>query len=379
MSALLEAMRSRCTQENVDAWVASVASCLDVADDDPSPSRRHYTYILVRGTVPFYVGLGHSGRWQQHWQLLDRETNLYKKRIIIQLIAAGIPRRDCVVLAKRDLTRWQAGALETALISAIGRYPLGPLTNLSDGGEAATFGHRWTDEQKAAYTRRNWITNGVESRQVEPGFIVPDGWRTGRTLSEETLLAIAASGTTFDKNPALRIKAQAALDIVIANTPTQIWITDGDSNRKLEATSPIPPGWGAGHLLSDEGRTRTATVARARMLDGVGSQQANAAWTDPTSRAALIASRQNQIWFTNGSENRRHANTLPVPQGWWRGKTIIRETPKRWITNEVENRQLNVTEPLPDGWRTGRCNGKRGPSRPKGSRSHAPHLHKEAD
>jgi hypothetical protein len=366
MSLLADVLREECTQETVDAWVRSVETELDVADDNPALSRRHYTYILVRGTRPFYVGLGRAGRWKEHWQLLARERNLYKKRIITNLIADGIPKERCVIKAKSNLTRGQAGVLEAALIAAIGRHPYGPLTNLSAGGEASAFGFRWTDEQKAAYTRRKWITDGILSCQIEPDAVVPDGWYPGRTLTEENLLAIAASGTTFDKNPELRAKAQTALDLVIAATPPQIWITDGVVNRKVDAAAPtILDGWSLGHTLSSEGRAINASAAKLHMTPERAAKQARAAWTNPESRAALIASRQGQMWITNGSENTRQAVGLPIPPGWWQGKTVIRAVPKRWITNEVENRQLDVTEPIPDGWRLGRCNGKRGPCRPK--------------
>lgn len=120
----------------------------------------YYVYILFRhdSVQPFYVGKGRGKRINQHLFDLKADGNKYKKAIIKQAKTAG---RDVPgVKIATGLSEQEAFTLEIAFIAAIGRYPEGPLVNMTDGGQGSSAalignqyakGKRWSlsDETRA--------------------------------------------------------------------------------------------------------------------------------------------------------------------------------------------------------------------------------------
>ena len=93
-------------------------------------------YILFREDwIPFYVGKGQQRRPGEHIKEAKTDRNNYKLHIIRQLLKS-IGHVPTIILAK-NLTDSEACAMEILLIAAIGRKDkgLGPLVNLTDGGE----------------------------------------------------------------------------------------------------------------------------------------------------------------------------------------------------------------------------------------------------
>lgn len=86
-----------------------------------------YCYFRPETGQPCYIGKGRNGRWKQH---LTNSSNIRLKRIIAKN-GGEIPHVKIHV----GLTCEQANEYEKALIKAIGRASLGPLVNLTDGGE----------------------------------------------------------------------------------------------------------------------------------------------------------------------------------------------------------------------------------------------------
>jgi hypothetical protein len=94
-----------------------------------------YVYVLFRADgSPFYVGKGQGDRWLDHERDARRGVRSYRFNIIRQMLADGMPEVPKVKIAE-GLTHQRANAYEIALIAAIGRYPNGPLVNLTAGGE----------------------------------------------------------------------------------------------------------------------------------------------------------------------------------------------------------------------------------------------------
>jgi hypothetical protein len=94
----------------------------------------------------------------------------------------------------------------------------------------------------------------------------------------------------------------------------------------------------------------------------------------PTERGKIA---QGQLgWITNGVEDKRVNKNNPIPDGWYRGRSLIvtqQELDKRieqkqenrkiwlyrnrnrsWITNGLKSKRLLDTDPIPDGWYLGR-------------------------
>lgn len=96
----------------------------------------YYVYILFdfQG-IPRYVGKGCGNRWLNHEHKID-PINHRKNKFIkhTKLILKEVPKiKVCENLLESD-----AFATEVVLIRTIGRYPVGPLVNMTDGGEGIT-------------------------------------------------------------------------------------------------------------------------------------------------------------------------------------------------------------------------------------------------
>lgn len=112
----------------------------------------YYVYALFRENgQPFYIGKGKGPRWTEHKSEAKAGKRGYRFNIIRGMISRefDFPR----IKIHEGLTETVAYEYETALIRAIGRYPNGPLVNLTNGGEG-TSGRIWTAEARAKMSRR---------------------------------------------------------------------------------------------------------------------------------------------------------------------------------------------------------------------------------
>lgn len=100
-----------------------------------------YVYVLFRENgVPFYIGKGRGNQWAHHERAALRGAKGHKCAIIRAIQARGIE----VIKAKihDGLTEGVAHEYEVALIAAVGRGRIGPLVNLTNGGDGvAGFKH----------------------------------------------------------------------------------------------------------------------------------------------------------------------------------------------------------------------------------------------
>ena len=109
----------------------------------------YYVYILRdprKDNEPFYVGKGKDKRAQSHLNGKD-ETNPFKVNVIKKIRENGL--EPLVEYFKENLSEDDAHSEEIRLIKQFGRRDLnlGPLTNLTDGGEGSS-GYKWTQEMK---------------------------------------------------------------------------------------------------------------------------------------------------------------------------------------------------------------------------------------
>lgn len=111
-------------------------------------------YILFRpdNGEPFYVGKGAPNRPWGHLKRPDK-CNTFKQAVIDKCVAMGL--EIPVVVLHEGLTNEKACEIEIALIAAIGRWPNGPLTNLTDGGEGC-LGRVLTEEQRQNFRGKSY-------------------------------------------------------------------------------------------------------------------------------------------------------------------------------------------------------------------------------
>jgi hypothetical protein len=93
-----------------------------------------YVYILFRETdLPFYVGKGSGDRWNDHERHEHKRGKTHKDKIVRYMLRNNLPIRK--VKFAVGLTHEASLFLEKVLIEKIGRHPIGPLANGTDGGE----------------------------------------------------------------------------------------------------------------------------------------------------------------------------------------------------------------------------------------------------
>lgn len=113
---------------------------------------KFYVYALFRddGRI-FYIGKGNKGRWGCHVIRARAGEPGHRSNIIRDMQARGVEMPK--VKLHKGLTEAVAHKYEVALIKAIGRYPFGPLVNLTNGGDGIS-GHIHSPETIALMSMR---------------------------------------------------------------------------------------------------------------------------------------------------------------------------------------------------------------------------------
>ena len=164
-----------------------------------------YVYLIRRlDGRPCYVGKGRGRRFRRHAR---RSTNPHLASIYAKA-DSPLP----IEMIGEGLTESEAFALEKTTIAAIGREPVGPLVNMTDGGEGPS-GFRFSTESKAKMSKSasgNKYCLGrvlsIETKQkmraAKKGRPLRDGHRkaigaahVGQKRSAETCSRISAAKT----------------------------------------------------------------------------------------------------------------------------------------------------------------------------------------
>lgn len=144
----------------------------------------YYVYILRdprKENEPFYVGKGKDRRAESHLAS-NNDDNPFKANVINKIRNSGL--EPIVEYYNENLTESVAFTQEIALIKQYGRRDLGlgPLTNLTDGGEG-TSGHIRTEESQAKWHESRKISGYRHSADVIDKIAKSN---TGKKRSTET-------------------------------------------------------------------------------------------------------------------------------------------------------------------------------------------------
>ncbi len=124
---------------------------------DPSKIGKFRYGKWVFDFEPFYIGKGKGNRFTHHHS--GETSNPFKARKIAKIERQGLKVEYCV--KKYQLTERQALDFECTLIQRIGRrdHGLGPLTNLTDGGDGLINPSKATREKigKASKGRKTFL------------------------------------------------------------------------------------------------------------------------------------------------------------------------------------------------------------------------------
>jgi len=118
---------------------------------------RYYVYVYKdpRTYTPFYVGMGHGRRKYTHLTEARNKPEPTQGEHKLNAIRALLRKNlePIIVTVDDRLTKEEAAEMEELLIAVIGRNDLGlgPLTNLTDGGDGT---RGWSEEQRRAARER---------------------------------------------------------------------------------------------------------------------------------------------------------------------------------------------------------------------------------
>lgn len=136
---------------------------------DPRKPGKYIYGSFIFDHEPFYVGKGKEYRDGKHLkEAKKRKGNSHPKIAKIQKIwSEGL--EPIIVHPQINLTNDQACDLEKKLVSLIGRYDLnlGPLTNLSDGGEASAFGSHFKNRASPTEETKKKISETLKQKYKE--------------------------------------------------------------------------------------------------------------------------------------------------------------------------------------------------------------------
>lgn len=118
---------------------------------------------------PIYIGKGKGNRLKEHLHSNRLKKNDFKNYKIKNILKENV--RPIIIKLKESLVEQDAFAIEKEYISKIGRYPKGPLTNITDGGEGIA-GLKHTQESLEKMSK-TWFNKETAS------------WNKGLTMSEE--------------------------------------------------------------------------------------------------------------------------------------------------------------------------------------------------
>jgi uncharacterized membrane protein len=182
----------------------------DMATTDPT-SPVFYVYALFDwlGRV-FYIGKGKGYRAWHHKYMPKSNRNRYRRNILLKTIRI---LGDCPVVIIRDgLIEAEAFAMETAFIKAIGRFPNGPLVNMTDGGEGSAGPRHISDELRARMAETTRLRSTGKSPSAETRQKLRDALK-GRTrpreIAEKIVATRKANAKLLSEESLARIKAAA--------------------------------------------------------------------------------------------------------------------------------------------------------------------------
>jgi len=330
-------------------------------------SKDYYVYALVRPDTEsiFYVGISRKkSRTQEHVQNALRagkrlhsghpslETMTLKDALICKLINELGYKEIPTKIFRDNLDRQEACDLERTLIFAIGRYPHGPLLNLSPGGTVAVEKHSEATKTKMAAAKigkpsgrvgdvrtpegkeqhrkksigRRWITDGLTAKRIATTDPVPLGWVLGRlspSLEAKAKMAAAKRGKTLSEEHKQKIgkahegQNRAHFDSSWWSSPegkahlAKVWINDGVTETKVSPDQPFPEGWRRGRLPGKAGgrnKGKPMTEAAKRHLSEINTGKTMSPEAKAKARAALIGRPVSAETRQKMSEKRK---------AWW--------------------------------------------------------------
>lgn len=170
-------------------------------------NKKYYTYVYYDPVKnePFYVGVGTEYRSQYHLKEAKKDNfkdkNRHKIYQIKAILSKGLEPEIRLVF---ENSKEKCLEEEIRLIKLYGRADLGlgPLTNLTDGGDQGSKGHIWSEELRQWKSEQMSGENNPRFGKPAWNRGLPVGWNRG--LTKETDSRVALNG----KNVGLALRGR---------------------------------------------------------------------------------------------------------------------------------------------------------------------------
>lgn len=149
--------------------------------------------------------------------------------------------------------------------------------------------------REAAVRKRGetWVTDGIESKKIKPGIILPDGWFKGRPPSV----------------PRFKEHSVISKQKISQKLTGSVCYTDGNVNCWVKPGAAIPEGYYKG----------------------------------------MTKKVHKHVCINNEIQEKHIGKTDTLPDGWKFGRIL-----RFWVTDGIDNKSIPVTNKVPDGWFKGR-------------------------
>ncbi len=323
----------------------------------------YYVYILFDWMgIPRYVGKGHGNRWNGHEKSSDPNNQMKNEFIEHTWMMLGeIPKIKIV----ENVSEAEAFRIEGIFIKAIGRFPNGPLVNLTDkrNGPSSERITRWhasrtkeersasgrksaegraknaTPEELSERARRAALSGGIEALSQRMR-----NWQANRTVDQRRESAkLGGSAPHKPSSMTPEERSEASRKAIRSQTKEQLSATGRKRNTFITPATRSLIGQKRAAKMTPEQRIENgrkglaARNATSEELSAAGKKGGQAYADKPeefrkdvgrraaeTRRARGISTpTKGSKWITNGTERRRLMNNDPLPEGWQYGQKFI--------------------------------------------------------
>lgn len=119
-------------------------------------------------------------------------------------------------------------------------------------------------------------------------------------------------------------------------TGIYMWINDGNTTVIHLKKDPIPDGWrcgrgpDCGRFIShtEESKQKISSKIKGDVCynNGIVNLKLKQGDIPPEGYVrGMIQSPKNTIWITDGTNSKMHKKTAEIPDGWYKGRTILKE------------------------------------------------------
>lgn len=160
---------------------------------DPRRSGRYCYNEMCFLYEPIYIGKGQGTRHLHHLKRLERHVNGHFKNKLLKILQSefdGFDMQSYILVVRSSLLEYEAFNLEKQLIREVGRADLnlGPLTNLTDGGEGSSNPSRHVRLKISASHKSRKLSEEHKEKLRQANL--------GKKLSQETKQKIAKASAS---------------------------------------------------------------------------------------------------------------------------------------------------------------------------------------